>query len=252
MNGKKKKRKIRIKGVILIILVIYVLVVVSYYFLKIPVKNITIIGNTYLKDNYIINKIDVINKPISKINKREIKKELLNIDIISDAKISKNLLGNLKITLTEDKVLFYNYNNDKLILENGREIPYNDNYLGIPSLINYVPDDIYNELVLKMKIVNDDVLKNISEIEYNPSLVQDKVIDDRRFLFRMNDGNQVYINTINMEKINNYLEIYELIVNKNGMIKGCLYLDSNSDNKYFNNCEEKIIDSNLDNGGNNG
>ena len=55
-----------------------------------------------------------------------------------------------------------------------------------------------------------------------------------------------------MEKINNYLEIYELIVNKNGMIKGCLYLDSNSDNKYFNNCEEKIIDSNLDNGGNNG
>ena len=53
----------------------------------------------------------------------------------------------------------------------------------------------------------------------------------------MNDGNLVYINTINIEKINNYLNIYEVIASKNENIKGCLYLDSNSDNNHFNNCE---------------
>ena len=38
------------------------------------------------------------------------------------------------------------------------------------------------------------------------SIVKDKIVDDKRFLLRMNDGNIVYINTINIEKFNNYLE----------------------------------------------
>ena len=50
------------------------------------------------------------------------------------------------------------------------------------------------------------------------------------------DGNKVYINTINMEKINNYLSIYEAILNKSDVVKGCLYLDSNSENNHFNTC----------------
>ena len=54
----------------------------------------------------------------------------------------------------------------------------------------------------------------------------------------MNDGNIVYINTINIEKYNNYLEIYEALINKNGETNGCLYLDSNSENKHFNICDE--------------
>ena len=65
----------------------------------------------------------------------------------------------------------------------------------------------------------------------------------------MNDGNNVYINTINIEKLNNYLSIYEAIVSKNGDITGCLYLDSNSENNHFNNCES-IVDSGEENGEN--
>ena len=56
----------------------------------------------------------------------------------------------------------------------------------------------------------------------------------------MNDGNKVYINTPNIEKFNDYLEIYERLVNKNEGIKGCLYLNSNSKNNHFNNCESEI------------
>ena len=89
-------------------------------------------------------------------------------------------------------------------------------------------------------------IHKISEIEYKPSYVNDKLIDATRFIFRMNDGNIVYINTINMEKYNNYLTYYEGIVNKNGNVKGCLYLDSNSDNISFDDCKEleKVDDEN--------
>ena len=84
-------------------------------------------------------------------------------------------------------------------------------------------------------------MKLVSEIEYSPSIISGKVIDDKRFLFRMNDGNIVYINTINIEKFNNYLELYEVITSKKGDTKGCLYLDSNNDNNHFNNCEEEVV-----------
>ena len=101
-------------------------------------------------------------------------------------------------------------------------------------------------------MIKKDNISLISEIEYSPSMVNDKIIDDKRFLFRMNDGNIVYINTINIEKFNNYLDIYEVIVNKNGLVKGCLYLDSNSENNHFNNCESNpVVEEEVNNNGEN-
>ncbi len=245
MKENKKKRKLRIKGLILILLIIYIIVTVIFYIINVPVKKIYISGNHYLKDNYLINYLQ-IDESILKVSKKKIKNKLLDLGLVKDVKITKNLLGTLYIKIEEEKILFYNYNKNKIILSGGDEIEYDNSYLGVPTLINYVPDDIYKELIKKMTKVNDETIVKISEIEYNPSLVGEKVIDDKRFLFRMNDGNKVYINTVNMEKINNYLEIYDLVVNKNGLVKGCLYLDSNSDNKYFSDCEEeKIIDKDV-------
>lgn len=238
----KKKRKIRIKGVILLLLIIYLITTIIFYFFKSPIKKINLEGNIYLKENYLVNYLDIKNTPLMQLNKRKIKNKLLEIDLISNAKIKKSIFGKITITITEDKILFYNMNNEKMVLSNGRVIDYNSNYLGVPTLINYVPDDIYNELIKKLDTINTNTISLISEIEYNPSKVNDKIIDENRFLFRMNDGNQVYINTINMEKIANYLEIYEVILNKNGNVTGCLYLDSNSENKYFNDCSDEKVE----------
>ena len=150
------------------------------------------------------------------------------------------------------KILFYNWSNKKIVLSSGKEIDYNKEYLGIPTLINYVPDEIYEEFINKLNLIDRETISLVSEIEYSPSTVNDKVIDDKRFLFRMNDGNTVYINTINIEKFNNYLEIYEVIVNKNGNVTGCLYLDSNSENKHFNNCESNpIVEEEVEDNGEN-
>jgi len=170
------------------------------------------------------------------------------LDLIKNVKIKKNYFGKLSIKITEDKVLFYNWNNKKIILSSGKEINYSDKYLGIPTLINYVPNDIYEEFIDKLNKIDKDMLALVSEIEYSPSMINDKIVDENRFLFRMNDGNIVYINTINIEKFNSYLDNYEARVNKTGDVKGCLYLDSDSENITFDNCESKdIIEEGLKN-----
>lgn len=248
---KNKKRKIRFKGLLVIILIIYLIGTVTYYLWTKPINSISITGNYHLKDNELIKYMDVSNKSIFKISKKDLKNKLLQVDLISDVKIKKNIFGKLEIEIKEDKILFYNWNNKKIILSSGKKIDYNKKYLGIPTLVNYVPDEIYNELIDKLNLIDRESLSLVSEIEYSQSVVNEHVVDDKRFLFRMNDGNIVYINTINIEKFNDYLEIYEVIVNKNGDIKGCLYLDSNSENNHFNNCESPVVEEEVKKDGEN-
>ena len=246
---KNKKKRIRFKGFIVLILIIYLLGSFIYYLWQMPIKHINISGNYYFKDNYLINYLKLENSTILKVSKKNIKNKLLKLDLISSVKIKKNLLGTLSIEVVEDKILFYNKNIKKIVLSSAKEIDNNYEYLGVPTLINYVKDDVYKELINRLISVDREVLTLISEMEYSPSEINGKIVDDKRFVFRMNDGNIVYINTTNMEKINNYLEIYAGISNKNGYVKGCLYLDSNSENKHFTLCNE--IDRDVANNGEN-
>ncbi len=68
----------------------------------------------------------------------------------------------------------------------------------------------------------------ISEIEYSVEKYNDKVVDEERFLLRMIDGNTIYVNLVNIEKLNKYQEIYAALQDK-----GTLYLDSSSKNYVF-------------------
>ena len=55
------------------------------------------------------------------------------------------------------------------------------------------------------------------------------MIDETRFFLRMTDGNSVYVNLINLKKLNSYIEIYASLEGKSGI----LYLDSSSDRISF-------------------
>ena len=241
---KEKKRKIRFKGLLIVILFLYLFGSLFYYLVGKPIRNINIEGNFYFKDSYLVDYLDLNNLSILKVSKSSIKKKLLEIDLISDVKVDINYLGKLNIKVVEEKVLFYNFLNKKIVLSNGEEVSNNSSFLGVPTLINRVDDKVYSDLIKSMSKVNKDVLMLISEIEYNPSIINNKTIDETRFIFYMNDGNKVYINTINMEKINNYLSICEAILNKSDVLKGCLYLDSNSENNHFNTCGGNENDGN--------
>ncbi len=211
---KKKKRKISLLKVMIVFLLIYLLTISFYKLVTINIRNIYIIGNTYVSDKYIIDKAGLTNYPPFFLTLSSgIKKKLLDCDEILDVRVKKNLFS-VYIYINENIPLFYNKSNDKFVLKDGREV---DLKYNVASLNNYVPDTIYGDFIKKMGDVNLDILYRISEIEYRPNDV-----DSLRFYLVMDDGNEVYLTLNDFLKINNYIEIVKTLDNS----KGTIYLDS--------------------------
>lgn len=227
---KKKERKINIIGLIVIILVVYLTASFVYYLMTLPIKNIYIYGNNFVSDAEIIETAGIKKYPsMIKVGRNKLKKKLLKNAFIDNVKIKKKLNGTIKITINESKPLFYNRNTNKIVLLNGKEVDSKLSYK-VPSLINIVPNDLYKKLVNAFCKVNYDIILQISEIEYSPDVINGKTIDSDRFLLRMIDGNSVYINPVNIKRLNNYFDVYDRLPDN---VKGTLYFDSNSDNNMF-------------------
>lgn len=231
----KKKRKFKLGGLFLIVLIMYLLFSFGYFLYKLPIKHVEIVNNYYLTDDYIIDLLKIKNSNFLTFSTYSARKKLNKEDLVVNSSIKKTLNGGLKIDVNEEKILFYNWNNKKIVLAND-EVKYDEKYLGVPSLINYVPDKIYHKLVKKFNLLDRNILSMISEIEYSPDRINDVVIDENRFLIRMNDGIKIYVNIYNIKKLNNYLEIYDAILKNNTEKTGCLYLDSNSKNYVYGSC----------------
>lgn len=225
---KKKKRKLNIKRFAILLAILFVISFLIYYLFNIRITNIKIIGTKRITDNEVIEITNLKDYPsLFKYPIFKIAKDVKKIDLVNNVKVSKNLYGRVTINIDEAKILFYNRTNDKVVLSNKKEIENKTEYLGIPTLINYVPTDIYEDLIKGLTQIDDDILAMISEIEYSPSKTAlGETIDDYRFLLRMNDTNTVYMNTVNVKKLNKYLEITSTILNTNNETSGILYLDS--------------------------
>ena len=224
------ERKINIIGLIVIILVVYLTASFVYYLMTLPIKNIYIYGNNFVSDAEIIETAGIKKYPsMIKVGRNKLKKKLLKNAFIDNVKIKKKLNGTIKITINESKPLFYNRNTNKIVLLNRKEVDSKLSYK-VPSLINIVPNDLYKKLVNSFSKVNYDIILQISEIEYSPDVINGKTIDSDRFLLRMIDGNSVYINPVNIKRLNNYFDVYDRLPDN---VKGTLYFDSNSDNNMF-------------------
>ena len=233
---KKKKRHLHFKSVLFILLFGYLLFMAGYYIYKLPVKNIYITGNNILSDQEIIDASKLKNYPsIHKYSSHKIASNIKKLDLVDKVKVRKNFYGKVTIKVTEAKPVFYYRNDNKTYLSNGKSVTDNT-YVGIPIIINYVPSKILKDLISSFTELSDDVVKQISEIEYNPDEKEGVVLDENRFLFRMNDTNQVYIDTINIAKLNNYQRIVAAL--EDG-VHGYIYLNSNRDNASFKAFEEK-------------
>ena len=104
------------------------------------------------------------------------------------------MLNKVYIEVIENYPLFYYTYSDKTILFNGKSTT---DTFAIPTVINQIPDTIYDKFVSEIKEIDKEILYRISEIKYSPNDV-----DQRRFVLTMNDGNYVYI-TINTFKLLN-------------------------------------------------
>ncbi len=218
---KKVKRRINKKALIVIILILYLIIMIFYYVYKMPIKNIIINGNNLLNDSEIISSVGLNDYPnLFKVSTKKIEKKLEKLDLVISADVDKNLFGTIYIDIEEAQILFLNKTNNKLVLSNKKEIS-EISYSGIPTLINYVPSDIYANLIEQMSKIDGEIIALISEIEYNPDVKEDITINDNRFILKMNDGNLVYIDIVNFTNLKMYKTIYS-----NLETSGIIHLDN--------------------------
>ena len=213
-DAKVTVKKIKIVNILIVLLLLYMIGFYTYKVVVSPINNIFVVGNKYLTDQEIIDIAGIRNYPSFILTtKYNIKKKLLKNDLIDEVKIKKSFGRILTIELKESDPLFIY--NDKVILSNGKQIDNKDYKL--PTITNYVEEDILNKLIEKYQNVDDEIKIMISEIEYVPN-----DIDKERFIITMNDGNYVYITLYKITSINEYIKIVSTLDNK----KGILYLDS--------------------------
>ena len=191
----------------------------SFFTIKIfnsNIKNIYVKGNEFLTDQQIIDIAKISNYP-SSINNLSvtIENRLESDKYILSADVTKsNLTSKITIDVKENYPLFYYQVEDKIILYNGDKVT--DKFV-VPTVINQIPNTIYDEFLEKIKKVDKDILYRMSEIEYCPNDV-----DQERFFILMNDSNYVYLTLDKFLSVNKYLNMVKSFNNK----KGILYLDS--------------------------
>lgn len=213
----KKKIRIRILPIIITVLILLLLSGTVYLLTLIPIKNIYISGNSYLKDQEIIELAKIENYPsFLKTRTRDMKKNIKKSPYVKSVTIKKKLLGIVEIQIEEYNVLFRKEENNKIVLENQTEL-IDDEKFQVPILLNYIPDTKYDSFIKGMNQVTPSIKNQISEIRYYPNTQ-----DEDRFLLYMNDGNYVYLTLTKFKQINYYEDVLEKLDGK----KGILYLDS--------------------------
>ena len=215
-KNKENEKKFNYKRLIIVIAIILFCVLTFFWYRNLRITNIYVKGNSLLKESEILSHTNLLEYPkIYQISTKNIESELSKIDLINSVKVHKSLFGKIVIEIEENKVLYQNKNN-KYVLSNNSEVELEEKMLGIPTMVNDC-GDVCEKLAKKMLLINDDILKRISEIEY-----QKTDLDKERFMFYMTDGNYVYITLSKINLINSYNEIYPTLEGK----KGVLYLDS--------------------------
>lgn len=223
---KKKKLKLRVKVLFKILLFICLVALSIYYLKELKIKQIYITGNENIKDVTIIETLGIKNYPKIynlKINKLE--KQLDTLPLVDYANIKRNIFGKLTIEVVETKILFYYKYNNKYITANNKSIEDDISYLGVPTLINFTPNTVFDDLVAGLNKIDYDIVKMINELEYTPYKTEDgTTIDNNLFTLSMNDGNIVKIDTVNIKNLNQYKTIYTSL--EMDKTKRVVYLDT--------------------------
>lgn len=212
-----KKKKIRVFRLLLILGILGGLFFACYLYLNTKIKNLIIEGNHYLTDDEIIVEAMLEDYPSFYLTStKKMKKNLLKNPMIKGVAITRKFYHVLTVKVTEEEPLFIKKENNKVVLENQKEIELTDNFR-IPILMNYVPNTKYAKFIKGMSKIKKDILGKVSEIEYQPN-----EHDKDRFLLYMDDGNSVYLTLTKFDMLNYYNDVITQLENK----KGILYLDS--------------------------
>lgn len=214
----KKKRKLRVFRLFLILCIIGGFYLLISCYLDTKIKNIVIKNTKYLEDQSILEMANIDDYPsFYWTSSSSIKRRLLSNPYIKNVKVNKRFYHIVEIEVEEYEVLFKKESDGKIVLENKEEFIPDTKILGVPNLMNYIPDTKYDSFIAGMKDTISSVRSKISEIQYTPN-----EFDKDRFLLYMDDGNSVYLTLTKFDVINKYNEVLPQLEGK----RGILYLDS--------------------------
>lgn len=214
--AKNVKRKLNAVRLLIVFIILCFIALFIYFILSFKVTGFYISGNTYYSDQEVLNKTSLDKYPLFFLTtSHSVSNKVKNDKLINNIKIKKTLKGKFKVIVNENKILFYDSKIKKSVLTDGEKVDFYYEYS--PVLVNNIEDKkIYERFLEKFSKINEEVLKNVSEIKYTPN-----DIDKERFLLSMNDGNYVYLTLSKISNVDNYLEISKTLGDKNGI----LYLD---------------------------
>lgn len=214
---KRNKKKFNFVKFITTLIILFCLFMLFRYLLEVKTKNIVILNNDYYTDEQIIEKANLQDYPkFILLNKNKIRKDLKELELIEDVDIEKTSEFVLKLKIKEKKILYLIRSKQEYMTSDGKSYDL-ENVYGVPTLINYVPEDVEKLFIKEFSKIDKNIINLISEIEYSKS-----EYDDKRFLLYMNDGNEVYITVYKVDILNKYIDIVKKLEGKNGI----LYLDS--------------------------
>lgn len=217
MAKRRKKRVFKIKNIIILLVMLLLIVGMFYYVFNMPVKNVYISGNVIVNDNEILSLSGLDKYPSFLLTtKSKIKKSILNNKYIEDVVVRKMVKGVVELEIIEYGVVAKNVDN-MVIISSGDVLENSYNVDDIPRLVSNLDDGMIKDFASKFRKIDGNILRDISEIEYSPILV-----DADRFLLYMNDGNFVYVTLTKVDKMNKYNDIKDELMGK----KGIIYLDS--------------------------
>lgn len=215
-KSKNRKRKLNKKRLFIVLILFFLLSFIIVKVFNSNIKNIYVKGNELLTDQEIIDIAGIEDYPTS-INNLSVTLEsrLEKNQYILEADVTKsNLTSKITIEVKENYPLFYYQIENKTILYNKDKVT---EKFTTPTVINQIPNTVYDKFLKAMKKVKKNILYRMSEIEYSPNEV-----DEERFFILMNDGNYVYLTLDKFLAINKYIDMVKSFDNK----KGILYLDS--------------------------
>lgn len=215
-----KKKKFNFLRTLVFVLILYLMYQALIYIYNMPIKNIVILNNNYVSDKEIIVAAKISNYPsIIQLDKKKTIKLIEEIELVNKVSIKKKWGNVLEINIEEKIPLLYKKSNGKVVLSNYEEIDDYGIFLGLPTLINYVPTDVYQEFIDEFVHVEEGVKLRINTIEYSPSKNElNETIEAKRFILTMNDGNIIYIIPKKIENLNYYLDLLSGLKGKKGYI----------------------------------
>lgn len=204
------------------------------------VKNIKIVNNYYLSDEYIkeIADIDYNDKYIFLFPSfKEMK--FKNNPLFKNISIKRERNNTIIIDVSENSILGYCYDDNnvigdysddymQLVLSDGSKYDFDNKYIkGYGLLIKFkdISNDYLTLICEKLNNVNIDILLRISEIE-----LTNFSFDENMVKLTMDDGYQMYSSISNLSYITNYLDI---IISTKSTYK-CIYIYNVDDTYYAN------------------